>query len=155
MTVANARTIGINIIGIATFAVAIFLGIHKFHSQHETSNLAQQIVPDIPELQSICDSAGGCQNVEVTYTKYGPNNDSAIANQTFWHVEVDPEKYVGDNSEVRYDMGIGYTTTKDSSNKDAILRAIADYWNEYNNSNKYKSASIQPVPMACNTCWAK
>jgi hypothetical protein len=125
-----------------------------FQAQPENLNLAQQIVKDIPELQSICDSTDGCQNVNVTYTKYGPNNDSAIANQTFWHIDINPEKYVGDKPEIKYDMGIGYTTYQNSSNKDAIKMAIDDFWKEYNNSNPAKS--IQTVPMNCdNNCWKK
>src|ERR1035441_4663421 len=53
-----------------------------------TPNLATQMVSNYPELQHICDFAGGCQNVTITCTRYDNKGNSNLRNLTFWMIET-------------------------------------------------------------------
>lgn len=47
---------------------------------------ASEMVKKYPELQKICDLAGGCQNVKITCTKYDGTGNSNLRNETVWDV---------------------------------------------------------------------
>ena len=76
------------IVLVATILLSGCSLVNKYHP-----NLATRLVKQYPEMQSICDRAGGCWNVTVTCEKYDNTGNSSLRNSTWWTIETDDGSY--------------------------------------------------------------
>lgn len=75
---------------------------------------ASELVKKHPKLQKICDLAGGCNNVDITCTKYDGAGNSNLRNEVIWRVYAQGE------------VGMGFANL----GKHPLDRAIRDWFDE-------------------------
>ena len=108
------------VISVALALLLIGCSPNKIHNRIHP-NLATRLVKDYPELQHICDYAGGCENVMVECTRYDGYGNTSIRNETFWSIKT--SSLMGER--VR---GTGWYPNDKPDIKGAINQAIEDYW---------------------------
>jgi len=110
-------------------------------------NLATQMVQKYPDLQAICDHAGGCENVDITCVKYDDRGNSHLKNLVWWTIEAG------------YVRGDGWTDRNKPDNHAAIEYAIASYWEgvkyfQSEASRRSGEETVYPNQSPCDKdCW--
>lgn len=89
-------------------------------------NLATRLAKQYPRLQDICDSVGGCQNVDVRCLRYDGYGNTWIRNTSYLTIETGEFKSEDNDTEVYGQYG--YPNDKPDLGR-AINEAVTDYWN--------------------------
>lgn len=127
----------------------LFLGgcaeVNKIHP-----NLATQMVKSYPELQAICDYAGGCQNVDIKCTKYDGSGNTSLRNLTWWTIETSE---TSENSV----QGDGWSEEEHLDNHAAIEQAIRNFWEDVEwrkHKHDEDHPAVYPHQTPCpKDCW--
>jgi len=108
-------------------------------------NLATRLVKTHPRMQAVCDYAGGCQNVEVTCTRYdGTRSITTLQNTTFVEIQTNPIFGKGI-------YGIGYFPNDTPNFHQAVEDAISEYWNNASVVNtSHESIDVLPNSTSCD-----
>lgn len=96
-----------------------------------------------PVLKSICDAAGGCENVEIICTKYDGSGNSILRNTTAYRVKA-PIKGRSYN-------GVGFTENATPNCHKAIADAAENFWDNYRfrNQESHEERTVYPNHLPC------
>lgn len=95
-------------------------------------------------LKSICDAAGGCENVEIICKKYDGSGNSNLRNTTVYYVDATVK---GQSYE-----GVGFTENSAPNCHKAIAEAAEDFWDSYrvHNQESHEKETVYPNSLPCN-----
>lgn len=87
---------------------------------------AKVLVKTHPELQKICDLAGGCNKIKIECEKYDNTGNTILRGETVWSIDTDSE-----NDKVGYINGTGFSSTSPHPLDTAIADWLLLYHAEY------------------------
>jgi hypothetical protein len=110
-------------------------------------NLATRLLPKHPQLQHICDYAGGCQNVSIKCTRYDGSGNTDLRNQTYWNIET------GSVDGGNWEYGVSFQDNNHIDTDKAIDEAISLYWRMWSvHQELYKTEPKIPVYPKSTSC---